>query len=107
MSAVPNSKTEGDLMTDGIASIGTIRLKAGALTFRTVDGEAVLLDIERSEYLGLNRSATALLESIKVGATRRSLIALLLERFDVTPDVATRDVELFLEACTRKGWLEP
>jgi hypothetical protein len=107
MSAVPNSKTADDLEAENIASIGTVKLKPGALTFRVVDGEAVLLDIDRSEYLGLNRSATALLEAITVGASHRSLVSLLLDRFDVSSEIAMRDVELFLAACAQKGWIEP
>jgi hypothetical protein len=106
MTAASNPNILGDLMAGDNAHDVTVRLKAGALTFRVVDGEAVLLDIERSEYLGLNSSATALLESIKHGATVPELVAVLLERFDVTPEVAANDVELFLEACAEKGWLE-
>ena len=102
MSAASHPNILGELMAED----RVIRLKAGALTFRVVDGEAVLLDIERSEYLGLNSTATALLESIQDGATTQELVSVLLECFDVSPMIAARDVELFLDACAQKGWLE-
>jgi hypothetical protein len=106
MSAASNPNILTDLMTGDHTHDEKVRLKAGALTFRVVDGEAVLLDILRSEYLGLNGTATALLEAIGEGATRAELVSVLLDRFDVAPEVAAGDVELFLGSCAEKGWLE-
>ena len=78
MSAASNPNILGDLMAED----RVVRLKPGALTFRVVDGEAVLLDIERSEYLGLNSTATALIGRSEVarrptpgGPTRRAPFA--------------------------------
>ena len=101
MSATSNPRSVGECVFDGM-----IHLKEGAVAFRVVDGEAVVLDIEHSEYLGMNDSATVLLEALSNGATARDLAALLFDRFEVTEQTAARDVELFLESCLDKGWLE-
>jgi Coenzyme PQQ synthesis protein D (PqqD) len=101
MSATSNPRSVGEYISDR-----TLRLKEGAVAFRVVDGEAVVLDIEHSEYLGMNASATVLLEALSSGATPAELAELLFDRFEVTPETAARDVELFLESCLDEGWLE-
>jgi hypothetical protein len=101
MSATSNPRSVGVYLSGR-----TLHLKAGAVAFRVVDGEAVVLDIERSEYLGMNDSATTLLEALSLGATPVELAEMLLDRFEVSAETAARDVELFLESCHDKGWLE-
>ena len=47
------------------------------MAWQEVDGEAILLDLEATMYLGLNGSATVLWPEMASGTTREDLVALL------------------------------
>lgn len=82
-----------------------VRVRPGAAVWREIDGETVLLALDASEYLGLNRSATALWPAMVDGATTQALTAVLCGAYDVTPEVAEADVDAFVATCAARGLL--
>lgn len=72
------------------------RLRAG-VDWRDVQGDVVALDVRRAVYLATNDAGAVLWARLSEGATRRELVAALLEEFNVMPHAAEADVDSFLK----------
>ncbi len=81
------------------------RLRADGLDWRVVDGEAVILDAERSAYNATNASGTVLWTRLQHGATRSELVAALSARFAIERARAEADVDAFLADLRSRGLL--
>ena len=64
--------------------------------FKEIDGEAVLLDLERGTYFGLDAVGTRVWQTLVEHGCARPAIAPLLEEFDVTVDALESDVVTLL-----------
>lgn len=84
-----------------------LRLRTDRLSWEVVGDEIVALDLSRSEYLGLNPTATALWQTLAAGATREELIDALVQRFEVTVEQAGIDVDGFIAELQALEMLEP
>ena len=84
-----------------------VKLREGAASWREIDGETILLDLDSSKYLGLNRAGTVLWSAIVQGSSREQLIAGLAAEFDLDIAHAARDVDAFIAACRERNLLEP
>jgi len=73
-----------------------LKLPDGALTWREVDGEIVVLDRRTWTYLGVNGSGVLLWTQIVKGTTRSLLVECLRDTYDLDTSVAKHDVEAFL-----------
>jgi hypothetical protein len=93
-------------MTDRNGAEDVLKLRPGSVSWKVIDDEAILLDIEASEYIGMNTSATLLLQALDAGATELEMVASLQRRFDLEPGIAAHDVHAFIHNCRAKGWLE-
>jgi hypothetical protein len=82
-----------------------IKVRDGAAVWRQVEDETVLLALDSSTYIGLNRTGTQLWPLMIEGTTRRELVDLLMSHFDVDAAQATADVEAFVDACDEHGLL--
>ena len=80
-------------------------LRDEGLNWREIDGEVVVLDVERSHYLNLNATGCVLWLMLAEGATKRQLVDKLIEEFDVNEPTARADVEAFLTSCRENGLL--
>ena len=76
-----------------------LRLREHGLNWREIDGEVVVLDVERSHYLNLNATGCVLWLMLAEGATQPQLVEKLTEEFDVDAQIALDDVEAFLTTC--------
>ena len=74
------------------------RIRRKGLAWRQTGDEAVVLDIEKSEYFGLSSSATRLWQLLEVGATRDELVQALLPNAGAEADRVQADVDAFLSA---------
>ena len=83
-----------------------LRLREEALTWRMVGDEVVALDVERSHYLGVNRTGAFLWGALAEGATRTQLLLLVLERFHVDREEASRDIDSLLADLFDRGLLQ-
>ena len=91
---------------NGDPSRELLRLRVGDLHWRSVEGEIVALDVANSEYLSINGSGAMLWAALGEGTTQVALVELLRERFDLSPDVAERDVAAFLHDVRAQGLLD-
>lgn len=71
-----------------------------------IDGKVVVLDLERSEYLSINSTGSAVWELLVEGVTTEDLVAVITERFDVDVTAADDDVAEFVAALQARGLLE-
>jgi coenzyme PQQ synthesis protein D (PqqD) len=87
------------------ASETVYRLADEGLQWRAAQDEILALDLERSEYLGVNRAGAVLWTALAEGADRKALIERLVAAEAVEPERAARDVEQFLKQLREHGLL--
>lgn len=75
------------------------------LSFRIIDGEAVILQVATTTYYSLNPTGTVLWEALRDGATRDEMVGKILETYDVDRPTAEKDVDALLEDMTRENLL--
>lgn len=83
-----------------------VKIREGATVGREIDGETVLLDLESSVYLGLNRTGTLLWPAMVAGTTEDALAEALVDAFGISADQAAADVAAFVTSCRARGLLE-
>ena len=75
---------------------------------RTLDGEAVIINLDSGVYFGLNPPATALWNLLEDGPrSSESLSSALADAHQTELDAVLGDVRFFLEGLERDGLLEP
>lgn len=74
--------------------------------YREVDGQMVLLDVEREEYFGLNEVGAEIVAGVTAGPLDDALGAVL-GRYEVDEAVLRRDAEELLESLLGAGLLLP
>jgi len=75
------------------------------LQVRVLDGEAVILNTETGAYFGANKVGTHIWELYAAGKSLSEVIEGVLERFQVEPDVAEKDVYAYTEQLVEAGLL--
>ncbi|MEA2704444.1 MAG: hypothetical protein QOD63_2389 [Actinomycetota bacterium] len=73
-----------------------LRVRDRGLAWRLVEGEVVVLDLDRSEYLAVNHSGAALWTMLADGTTRSQLAGHLVERYGLDVAQAAADVHGFV-----------
>lgn len=83
------------------------RIKArDSVLSRQLENEAVLLDLERGTYFGLNEVAGAIWEMIGRGATVGEIRAEVLDRYEVDPLDLERDLEQLVADLAQRGLID-
>jgi hypothetical protein len=75
-----------------------IRARDEAVTWRIVDGEAIVLDQRTWAYLSMNGTGALLWQRLVAGASEPELVATLVESFELSEDQSRGDVNRFLTA---------
>ena len=70
---------------------------------RVIDGEAVLLNLESGIYFGLNEVGSCIWQRIVGGSTVRDMTRQVVEEFEVSEEVARRDIDALLEQLLDRG----
>ncbi|CAN5649430.1 hypothetical protein BH20ACT23_BH20ACT23_14530 [soil metagenome] len=84
----------------------SIKLRADSLEWREIEGQIVVLDLDGSTYLAVNRVGAVLWPDLVRGSGREDLVDRLTEVFDVTPAVARQDLDSFLATLADQGLLQ-
>lgn len=71
-----------------------------------LDGEAILLSLDRARYFRLNGAGTEAWSVLAAGGSVDEAVAAITQRFDVEPDVARRDVNELTTRLLSEGLLE-
>jgi hypothetical protein len=77
------------------------------VVFRNVDGEAVLLHLERGIYFGLDPVGTRVWEALVEHGCARPVLDPLLEEFDVTRESLESDVARLLGELSANDLIRP
>jgi hypothetical protein len=96
----------GEGEATGTGEEPVLKLRAGAVDWREVEGQVVALDRAGSVYLAINSSGAALWPAIVEGTTRHHLVQVLLESFDVGQAQAEADVNVFVTDLSERNLLE-
>jgi len=75
------------------------------LAAREVAGELYIVDIEAETLHALNPTAAFIWECLKKGLTAEKTASCLVAEFEVTPEEAQNDADLFIETLKTKGLL--
>jgi hypothetical protein len=77
--------------------------------FQEVEGEAVILDMARGKYFGLDEVGTRIWQLLQDHGTARAVFNQMLAEFDVEPERLEADLEALLQALAESGLvtLEP
>jgi hypothetical protein len=86
--------------------VSVLRLRPGAVEWRSVEGEVLALDVDAATYIAANESGTVLWERLAEGATRDQLVDALLEAYEIERPQAEMDVEAFVAELRSRGLLE-
>ena len=70
---------------------------------REVEGETVIMDIERGVYSGLNHVGTRVLDLIKDGHTLSQIITHIDAEYDVSTSIARQDVIELMQSLLAKN----
>ena len=87
--------------------MGELRLREGVTEWREAEGQVLVLDLEASDYLVVNRTGATIWPALVAGTTRRKLIELLTSTFDVDAESAAANLDEFLSTLRKRGLLEP
>jgi len=73
-----------------------LKLKAGAVEWREIEGEVVAIDRRTDTYLGVNPSGAKLWQALAAGATREQLVDELVASFGIPREQAAADTDSFV-----------
>lgn len=82
-----------------------MRLRTAGVTWQEIDGELVILDMERSVYLTTNGSGALLTKLLAQDRTEGDLADALVDEFSIDHETALRDVRAFVDSLTQKKLL--
>jgi Coenzyme PQQ synthesis protein D (PqqD) len=74
---------------------------------RVVQSDTVILNAATNAYVSLNGSAGRIWELFGEGRTADEVQSLMIEEFDVAPEVVADDVAATLQSLLQRGLLEP
>ena len=84
-----------------------LRLRTSDLHWRRIDGEVIALEGRASTYLATNPSGALLWQALVEGTTRRRMADALVAEYGIDRDRAIADVDVYVDALSAQGLLEP
>lgn len=84
-----------------------LRLKPHVMLEREADeDDVVLIDSRSGRMTACNETASAVIMQLQTGSTIARLVDVLMTKFRVADDIATRDVNALLDVLAAEGLLE-
>ena len=87
-------------------TMAELRLRTSNLSWREIDDEIIVLDLDGSEYISVRGAGRVLWGLLETGSTLPDLVAALASRYEIDGATASQDVEAFLAALRQRGLLE-
>jgi hypothetical protein len=91
------------LSTDSLIQMDSNLVRDKNIIFSDMDGETVMMSIERGEYYGINPIGSRIWGLLQTPKRVTELCGLLLPDFDVAPEQCASDVLQFLNQMAEKG----
>jgi coenzyme PQQ synthesis protein D (PqqD) len=85
----------------------TLRIRTENVTWQEIDGELVILDLQRSTYLTTNVVGAQLAKYLTEDRSLDDLVDLLVSTYGIDTETATRDAEAFIQQLISKDLLIP
>ncbi|GAA0335983.1 PqqD family protein [Micropruina glycogenica] len=82
-----------------------MRIRTENVTWQEIDGELVILDLQRSTYLTTNVVGALLAKFLTQDRSLDDLVDLLVSTYGIDIDTATQDAEAFLQQLASKELL--
>lgn len=82
-----------------------MRIRTENVTWQEIDGELVILDLQKSTYLTTNAAGAVLAKHLTEDRTLDDLVTLLTSTFGIDSDTASRDAKAFLQQLETKDLL--
>lgn len=82
-----------------------MKLRQENVSWREIDGEMVVLDLQTSKYLTTNQTGTTLLKLLVDERSTEDLVTALVDAFAIDTATAQRDVTAFLGDLSTRGLL--
>lgn len=73
--------------------------------YTVIDDTAIVLDGRRGKYLGLNETASRILDLLAEGRTPGQVVETMSDEYDIEPAILRRDVARFIEEMETMGLL--
>ncbi|MCK5544254.1 MAG: PqqD family protein [Desulfobulbaceae bacterium] len=84
-----------------------LKLKASdGKIHRDLDGEAVILDLDTGQYLGLDETGTRIWTLLQESRSVREILDILLDEYDVEMEPCVHDLREFLRDLAGNGLIE-
>jgi hypothetical protein len=83
-----------------------MRLRTEGLSWRELDGETILLDLQSSIYFRANRTGTVILQALLEDCTREALLGRVAETYGVNSGDVAADVDAFVAELHDRGLLQ-
>jgi hypothetical protein len=80
-------------------------LREGGMTWRELDDQIVVLDLETSVYLNVTGSGAVVWLLLADGATLEAMVDAVVEAYDIDPETARTDLVAFLDDLRQRGLL--
>ena len=94
-------------MESGSISLSNLTFKASSNhLYSEIAEEAVILNLESGVYYGLNEVGVDIWQWLQQPQTTESLLNLLLQEYDVTPEQAKQDLEAILQEMSAAKLIE-
>ena len=77
------------------------------LSWREIDDEVILLDLQSAQYLRLNTTGAVLWKRLAEGATASDLAECLQQTYALDPQQAVTDAAAFVTSCVENHLLHP
>ncbi len=71
------------------------------LRLSAIEGEGVVLHLGTRRYFTVSKTGVVILEALSTPRTLEELVAVLVQRYEVTPEHATASVRAFLDLCSQ------
>jgi len=91
------------LSTNNTIRMNSKLVRDNDVIFSDMDGETVMMSIERGEYYGINPIGSRIWSLLETPRTVSALCDTLCPDYDVTPEQCAVDVQLFLIQLVDKG----
>ena len=83
-----------------------LRLRDRNLSWREIDEEILVLDLEAAAYISVQGAGRTLWPLLVTGATRSQLVTALTAKYEIDDEVAVRDVDLFVADLKERGLID-
>ena len=78
------------------------QVNAGKVVAETIDGEVVIINLEKGDYYSLVKSGAAIWEAIEKGFSQKNIIDKMIQQYDETEENIVKNVSGFIDILAKE-----